>query len=352
MDLPLNRESLVAEADNALRNSAQSSRFSDEHHLLLHETLDRGNSYPCKPGQEKMLPICLDVDETYIREKPTEKDLSILIMRKDMGEMKGSYAGGTQADDDGTAKIAAGVKNFAAGVAMLYITKSSHPPKFMEGLTPRKPWTKEHLLANLNDFGRWAYDRSPVVKITNASDIAAHIRTNVEHLVRDQTLADTIVTKGILVDGYQASAAFISTSGASQEAASAGATGPATDHNATAGDSEEFYFKTRLSDNAASITDHSLSELQTVLRDGYPGSFEIQLAEDAGKNKCYKADEWVALQSITITHPTDATKNNTFQIMDAAGAKKRVRIGHFRRVKDNSSEVDSDNSDKVDTDTD
>ena len=349
LDLPLTRASLTIAADEALRNSAQSSQFSDDHHVLLHETLDRRNSYPCKAGQEKLLPVCLPVEDTFIRSVTMEKGLNVLIVRRDMVEMKGSFSGGTNAEDNGAGKIDKGVQTFAAGLCMGYITHSSAPPKFMHGLPPLRPWTKEDLLGILNAFGRWAYNLNPVVTLTNATDIAAHIRNTVDHLARDQHLADTI-PKGILVDGYQTVYASSSTSAASQVAGSSGAIAGSVINKATAGGTEITYFNTRLSGNAeARTTTLTLKDLVETAFD--EGSLDIQLAEAAGKGRAHSAGDWLNVQSITINHPTDPLKNNTFSIVDAAGDTKRLRIKHFSRVKEKEdSEVDSAGSDEVDTD--
>lgn len=81
------------------------------------------------------------------------------------------------------------------------------------------------------------------------------------------------------------------------------------------------------------------------------GSLDIQLAEAAGKGGAHSAGDWLNVQSITINHPTDPSKNNTFSIIDAAGGTKRLRIKHFSRVREKEdSEVDSAGSDEVDTD--
>jgi hypothetical protein len=119
-------------------------------------------------------------------------------------------------------------------------------------------------------------------------------------------------------------------------------------NNTTAGGTETTYFNTRLSGNATAPTiTLTLNDLVETAFD--EGSLDIQLAEAAGKGRVHSADDWLNVQSITINHPTDPTKNNTFTIKDAAGGTKRLRIKHFSRVKEDS-EVDSAGSDAVDTD--
>jgi len=194
---------------------------------------------------------------------------------------------------------------------------------------------------------KWAYNLNPVVALTNATDIASHIRNTIDHLARDQHLADTI-PKGILVDGFQTVYASSSTSAASQVAASSGTTAGSVINNTTAGGTETTYFNTRLSGNATAPTiTLTVNDLVETAFD--EGSLDIQLAEAAGKGRVHSADDWLNVQSITINHPTDPTKNNTFTIKDAAGGTKRLRIKHFSRVKEDS-EVDSAGSDAVDTD--
>jgi hypothetical protein len=338
MTLPLSQDSLLLQANKSLINSAQSMELSSDIHVLAHETLDRASSYPCKKGQsEKLLPVCLPVGPSYIRREPMKKGLNIIIFKKDMVEMQGSYAGGSHSEDDGEAKIAKGIERFASSLLMSYIINK--PPAFMHGLTPQKPWQKQTLLPIFNSFGQWAYEKSPAVTITTATDIPNHIKNNIDHLQRDQELSMEI-TRGVLVDGYFAPS---TSAKASSSSSGAGALLP-TDAAVESG-----FFITRRSNATTNQTDEqSLQELASACE---TENLDVQVVEPTGRGKCYQPGDWLPLVSVILTHLTKPELNNTFVIRDTAGAKKPVRIKHFRKFKPDTG-LDTDTADEnVDSDT-
>ena len=152
MPLPLNRDSIVNEANKVLLASANRVQYSDEYHFLLHETLDTAISHPCKPGHEKYLPICLPVECAFLINEPMRKSLNIVIVRKDLMETKGSYDGGSHGNDSDDAKVDRAIETFASGLTMAYMTKK--PPTYMHGLSPVQGMSREKMLEVFKTLGK------------------------------------------------------------------------------------------------------------------------------------------------------------------------------------------------------
>ena len=337
LTLPITRESLEKAASDALLSSANRCDFSNDFHNIVAETIDQANSHACKPGKDKLLPICIPVQETYrVADDEHKPDhLNIVIYRKDQVESMGSYSAGSHGEDKDADKLSRAFDAFAAGLTMEYLTNK--PPKYMHGLTPRSGLSRERSLEVFKELGRLAYDLNPLSssssKFPTATDIIARIKVTIDCEDRNQQLADQL-PPDVLVNGFtrSASATHPQTAQPPQNKPSPPppAAAKAPDDVLLPGQS---YVTTRADDLSVSTDRHTIKWLDSIQQS--LGGLQVQLAEDCGKG-AYKEGDWFRLLAVYVVHASEPKANESFLVQDSGQNKQKIiKWKHFLKTSSN-----------------
>ena len=329
LPLPVNRNSLVEAANNALLSSSNRCEFSDDYHFLFEETIDQANSHACKPSKEKLLPICVPVQETYLVANNEHKPdhLHILIYRKDQPAMKGSYGAGSHGEDCEEDKLQRAYDAFAAGLCMEYATNKI--PKYMHGLTPKVGISRERQLEAFKEMGKLAYQKNPHShasgKFPTSTEILLKIKATLDSEDRSQQLANELPAD-VLVNGLMRSSSVTHPQAALPK-------DPPSPHAAAVKVTDDMvlpglpYVTTRADAQAQSSNRHTVQWLNDIQQS--LNGLEVQLAEDCGKGE-FKEGDWFRLLAVYVKHDIEARANESFlvELIDRK-EQKIIKWKHF-----------------------
>lgn len=343
LQLPVDRDSLVATANSALLQSANRAQFSSDHHQLFMETLDLGVSGTGKPGKQKSLPKCIEVQESLLivndAFKPTH--LNIVIVRKDLQETKGSFTAGSHGDLTADQKLKNAFGAFGGQLAM-DIATDKKLGSFMAGLTPLSgKIPPEQRLESYTELARWAYERRPFAdseKLPSAQEIIVRVKSIIEREARNQQLSDALISFDILVNGFT-SANGLASSSPPPAAATGGGGGAATSNSAsvpcTTTDvipTNSPYVSTRgpsaVGNQSSSTIRHSTQWLAVNYGQLAGGGLEVQVAEDCGRGQKHKEGAWLPLLSVYDKHSTEPKADQTF-LVQVGDKESLIRWKHF-----------------------